>query len=89
MILYIMQLTSGQKILPPVSLVFRILILYQHINRKGTQDCGLYSISIFVSLAFNLELEQLKFDQSAMRDHLINCIETEKFLPFSAVTELL
>ena len=58
-------------------------------KQEGTQDCGLYSIAICVSLVFNLKPEQLKFDQSAMRGHLINCIETEKFLPFLAVTELL
>ena len=45
-------------------------------KQEGTQDCGLYSITICVSLAFNLKPEQLKFDQSAMRGHLINCIET-------------
>ena len=58
-------------------------------KQQGTEDCGLYSIAICVSLAFTLKPELLKFDQSAMRGHLISCIETEKFVPFPAATVLL
>ena len=83
-----MQLTSRQKdIITSLFGILNIDIVPTH-KQEGTQDCGLYSIAICVSLAFHLKPEQLKFDQSAMRGHLINCIETEKFLPFPAVTEI-
>ena len=47
------------------------------------------SIAICVSLAFTLKIELLKFDQTAMRDHLMSCIESEKFVTFPAATVLL
>ena len=55
-------------------------------KQPALEDCGLYSIAICVSLAFNLKPELLKFDQSVMTGHLIRCIETE---PFPAATVLL
>ena len=57
-------------------------------KQQGTQDCGLYSIAVCVSLAFKLKPELLKFDQSAMRGHLVDCIETEKFVPFPEIVSV-
>lgn len=57
-------------------------------KQQGTQDCGLYSIAVCVSLAFKLKPELLKFDQSAMRSHLVHCIESENFVPFPEIVSL-
>ena len=57
-------------------------------KQQGTQDCGVYSIVVCVALAFNLKPDLLKFDQSAMRGHLVDCIETEKFIPFPEIVSL-
>ena len=54
-------------------------------KQQGTQDCGLYSIAVCVSFAFKLKPELSKFNQSAMRGHLVDCIETEKFVPFHEI----
>ena len=85
-----MQSTSRQKIRIITSLfgISNVNIVPTH-KQEATQDCGLYSIAICVSLAFNLKPELMKFDQSTLRGHLLNCIVTENFLPFPAVTELL
>ena len=51
-------------------------------KQKGVKDCGLFSIALATALAFELHPSKLKFDQSMMRQHLVNCFNKEKMVPF-------
>ena len=82
------QLTSRQKVLSLVSLGISGIDIVPIHKQQGTQDCGLYSIAICVSLAFKLKPELLKFNQSAMRGHLVDHIESEKFVPFPEIRSI-
>ena len=47
-----------------------------HIPKQvGGQDCGVFAITIATALAYDLDAGTLKFNQVAMRPHLIQCIE--------------
>ena len=43
-------------------------------KQKGGKDCGLFSIAFATALAFRSHPSKLKFDQSMMRQHLVNCL---------------
>ena len=51
-------------------------------KQMGGQDCGVYSIAIATALAFNQDPATVKFRQSALRSHLVECITTQKLSPF-------
>ena len=44
-------------------------------KQKGGKDCGLYSIAFPTALAFGLHPSKLKFNQSIMRQHLVDCFK--------------
>ena len=50
-------------------------------KQDGTSDCGLFAIATCVSLASSGILPK-KFDQSKMREHLVECFENLNLLPF-------
>lgn len=43
-------------------------------KQQGVNDCGLFTIAVATSLAFGKE--PVQFQQSVMRDHLLNCFES-------------
>ena len=51
-------------------------------RQKGGKDCGLYSIAIATALAFGLHPSKQKFNQSAMRVHLVRCFTAKQMTPF-------
>ena len=51
-------------------------------RQTGGQDCGVYAIAILTALAFCHDPAKIKFNQSAMRLHLIKCLEMGAFSPF-------
>ncbi len=56
------------------------------INRQvGAMDCGVFSIAISTALAFEQDPAVIKFDQSAMRPHLVECFETGQLSPFPCI----
>lgn len=50
-------------------------------KQDGTADCGLFVIATCVSLASSGILPK-KFNQSKMRDHLVECFENLNLIPF-------
>lgn len=54
-------------------------------RQTGGRDCGVYAIAIATALAFNLDPSKIKFKQSAMRPHLIKCLEIGTVSPFPTV----
>lgn len=56
------------------------------VNRQsGGLDCGVFAIAISTALAFQQNPAVIKFDQPAMRPHLVACFEKRHFLPFPSV----
>ena len=51
-------------------------------KQKGGKDCGLFSIAFATAMAFGLYPSKLKFDQSMMRQHLVDCFNKERMIPF-------
>ena len=51
-------------------------------KQKGGKDCRLFSIAFATALAFRSHPSKLKFDQSMMRQHLVNCFNKEYMIPF-------
>ena len=54
-------------------------------RQTGGQDCGVYAISISTALAFGHDPATIKFDQPAMRAHLIACMEKGTFSLFPSI----
>ena len=44
--------------------------------QPNTNDCGVYAIAFAVSLAFGKEPAYLHFENSKMRSHLLNCLQS-------------
>ena len=56
------------------------------VNRQmGGLDCGVFAVAISTALAFQQNPAVIKFDQPAMRPHLIACFEKRQFSPFPSV----
>ena len=53
-------------------------------KQDGTTDCGLFAIATCVAIASDVTLPN-KFDQSAMRKHLVECFEKLSLEPFPVV----
>ena len=69
------QLFSPDDSLPP----FKIMNCQQ---QDGSTDCGLFAIANAVEVAAGNDPEKVIFDQTAMRPHLMSCLESEKLEPF-------
>ena len=56
------------------------------INRQtGGHDCGGNAIAISTALAFHRDPSLIKFDQPAMRSHLVACLKKGTFTLFPTV----
>ena len=56
------------------------------INRQtGGRDCAVYAIAISTALSFRQDPTAIKFDQPAMRSHLVACFEKGTFSPFPMI----
>lgn len=51
-------------------------------KQEGGRDCGLFSIASITALAFGLDPTTITFDQAAMRQHLVQCMEKHTLVPF-------
>ena len=51
----------------------------------GGRDCGLFAISISVALCLGLDPATLKFDQTLMRPHFVDCLENGHLSPFPTI----
>lgn len=51
-------------------------------KQKGGRDCGLFSIANITAIAFNLDPTTITFDQTIMREHLVQCMEKHALMPF-------
>ncbi|XP_063802224.1 uncharacterized protein LOC134970050 [Pseudophryne corroboree] len=56
-------------------------------KQRGCNDCGLFSIANAVSLANDISLNTIQFDQWEMRNHLIKCIERQEISMFPHVNK--
>ena len=55
--------------------------------QPNTSDCGVYAIAFAVSLAFGKEPAYLNFDNSKMRSHLLNCLQSGVLTEFPCKPE--
>ena len=55
--------------------------------QPNTNDSGVYAIAFAVSLAFGKESAHLYYDNSKMRTHLLNCIESGILTEFPSKPE--
>ena len=51
----------------------------------GPFDCGLFAIAAATALAFGINPVQVRFEQTAMRNHLFNCFETGELEVFPTI----
>ena len=53
-------------------------------KQQGVKNCGVIAIAISISLAAHgqFPISPVCFDQSVMRDHLIQCYEHKYLTPF-------
>ena len=78
-----------------VSNMLRSPVSSQSINFKlmnsgiqpNTNNCGVYAIAFAVSLAFGKEPAYLHFDNSKMRSHLLNCLQSGVLTEFPCKPE--
>ena len=47
-------------------------------NQVGVQDCGLFAIAIATALVHDEDASSVQFNQSKMRDHLLQCFIASK-----------
>ena len=55
--------------------------------QPNTNDCGVYAIAFAVSLAFGKEPAYLHFENSKMRSHLLNCLQSGVLTEFPCKPE--
>ena len=53
-------------------------------KQDGSADCGLFAIATCVSLANSGTIPK-KFDQSKVREHLVECFENFNLIPFLCI----
>ena len=50
--------------------------------QKGGSDCGLFAIASATAICNGQSPENIQFDQSQMRPHLLKCLEDKLLMPF-------
>lgn len=61
----------------------QIEIRYADVQRQsGGSDCGLFALAFATTLCFGENPETISYTQSAMREHLLSCIEKGQLLKF-------
>ena len=51
-------------------------------QQQGGVDCGVFAIAFALHIALGDDLENIIFEQSSMRQHLLTCFSEQKFEPF-------
>ena len=51
-------------------------------QQAGSTDCGLFTIAFATDLAFGMDPVKISYQQSAMREHFVKCLENEKMEQF-------
>ena len=74
------MLTCHQTVRPHAQLTGKDDLQAQ--QQSGGSDCGLFAIANAIELCFGLQPSHAVYDQSSMREHLINCFSHHKLLPF-------
>ena len=54
-------------------------------QQPGSNDCGVYAIANATTVAFGGDPSLVKYDQSAMRFHLIECLTLKNIKPFPSI----
>ena len=52
------------------------------LKQKGGSDCGLFALAFITSICNGQDPSELVYNQSAMRSHLLMCIEQGQMMPF-------
>ena len=55
-------------------------------QQKGMMDCGLFAITFAYHSAQGDNVSRLEFDQPRMRQHLLDCFQSEELKPFPMTT---
>ena len=56
--------------------------------QSGSKDCGLFAVAYAVEIAYGNDPAKFIFKQSAMRQHLHNCLTSKSMSAFPKVREL-
>ena len=51
-------------------------------KQKGTKDCGLFTIAIMTSLAYDENPSDVTYKQDSLRSHLIECFKNKSMFLF-------
>ena len=65
--------------------LFNIKAVAVQKQRPGSNDCGVYAIANATAIAFGEDPVSIKYDQSVMRSHLIECFTSKKMEPFPLI----
>ena len=66
----------------------RLLVKFGNTTKQAEfDDCGLFAAAYCTTLAYSQNPNSYVYDQSAMRKHLINCLEAQHIEPFPIIRE--
>ena len=66
----------------------KVTFINEKVQRQvGASDCGLFSLAFATDLCHGLDPAHLKYDQGAMRQHYVNCLENGAMVPFPRTTQ--
>ena len=66
----------------------RLLVKFGNTAKQAEfDDCGLFAAAYCTTLAYGQNPSSYVYDQSAMRKHLINCLEAQHIEPFPIIRE--
>ena len=61
----------------------RATIVMKELQKQtGSSDCGLFCIAVMTSLVHKEDQSAVKYDQSKMRQHLVDCYSSKCPMPF-------
>ena len=64
------------------------MVRFGNTNKQAEfDDCGLFAAAYCTTLAFGQNPSSFVYDQSALRKHLINCLEAQRIEPFPTIRE--
>ena len=66
----------------------RLLVKFGNTNKQAEfDDCGLFAAAYCTTLAYGQNPSSYVYDQSALRENLINCLEAQHIEPFPIIRE--
>ena len=66
----------------------RLLVKFGNTNKQAEfDDCGLFAAAYCTTLAYGQSPSLYVYDQSALREYLINCLEAQHIEPFPIIRE--